>query len=762
VSVPILGVAAATAVIELARLVLWQPVPVPRSDQVFVFESHNLSLPVFESLEAAALSPLSLSAFGNLELPIRYGATARQLVRGAIVTSNYFDILKITPSKGNIAVTSLGASTIIISTRLWKDVVGGDVNVIGRPLNVGKGSFSIAAVLPDWFHGINVEYPVDVWLPAAAVPVEDPDSERWLRRPDVPWLTGIVRMKGRPTCDGAAAALGVAAAAARQTYPNWQPHFPASIEPLSVAAFAPEIRSALRQGALVVLVTAMFLVLMTALNTSTLELTKLQMRRVEYSIRSACGANSRQLVREAAARLLVVGLFCYGAGVVGAILLLGAIGEVRVASATSLSVQAIRWTGPATTGAWVTAGIVSIIAMVTVAAVRRPQLGALVRTGDGFGGGRLSCLGLRTIVVMQTACTFGLLAIALALVLNYWNASLLDIGFARDGVLIVPVDYRASGILSLQSSATRAAVTQHALVEPGVRVTAWAQTVPFGVFRFVDQVQVAPNRWEDVTSSHVSPSYFAAMGIRTVSGSPERLAKGGVALSESLAKRIWGTADALGRGVVISARDRVSVTAVVADTFGSGPDRPAEAMVYFPLGAEAQSLEYFIVRYDSDAAMPRPGRTADLAHGLVSGEVVTMNRLLSRVTARARMLAWTASLFGVVAVVLGASGVFALTTFVLRVRRKEFAIRLAVGASLFRVTCRAAVEALVFVGVGLLIGYPAVRSVFRSGLLDQTAVAPLAMPLAGFIVAIAVGLSILPPVLKLRFIELNRILTSDY
>ena len=602
VSVPIIGVAAATAAIELARLVLWQPVPLPRSDRLFVFESHNLSLPVFQSLQGSVQGRLSLSAFGNLELPIRYGATPRQLVRSAMITSNYFEVLGVAPSRGNAAAASLGPSTIVISTRLWKDVIGGDVNVIGHALNVGTGSFSIAAVVPEWFHGINAEYPVDLWLPLDAVPVADPEAGKWLKRADAPWLTGIVRIEHRPTRDAAAAALGGAVATTRHTYQNWRPRFPASVEPLAVAAFAPAIRPALRQGPPVVPVPAGFLVLMTALNTSTLALTKLHTRRVEYSVRSACGADGRQLLGEAAARLLLVALLCYGAGVVGASLLLDAIGEVRVASATSVSTEAIRWAGPAVTAGWVTAGVIAILAVVTVAAVRRPQLAALVRTGHGFGGTRLSWLGLRTIVVVQTACTFGLLAIALTLVLAYRNASLLDVGFRKDGILLMPVDYRASGIAARQGGAARAAVTQHALAAPGVRAIAWAQTIPFGPFRFVDRVQVSPNQWEDVTSNYVSQDYFTAMGIRTVSGSPQQLKKGGVVLSEGLAKRIWGTSDAAGRGLVVNARNPVIVTGVVADTFGSGPDRPPEAMVYLPLGAEPASLEYFIARYDSDAA----------------------------------------------------------------------------------------------------------------------------------------------------------------
>ena len=756
---PILGVAVATAAVELARVVLWQPIPVPESDRLVVFEAHNLSSPVFRDLETALGDRLSRAAFSNLEVAVSDGGGHRRLVHAAVVTDRYFDVLQIAGLHGRRLTALDQPPSVAISERLTRTLFAG-ADATSRTLTVGAGTFPVAGVVPDWFHGLNLEYPVDLWMPVSVLRQQDARAAKWSESPNVLWLTGIARPREPASRDRVAGWFTAAGASIRHGYEAWRPQFQTSIEPLSVAAFAPEIRAGVRRGAMVVAVTAVFLLLMAALNTATLEFTALQTRRAEYGIRSACGATSGQLFAEAARRVLAMAVVCYGAGLWLAGLFAGMLGDIRVATATRLPADVTSWTHLARTGLWITSGLIAIVAIVTYLGVRRPDVAGLARSGRGLAGGRISRVGLRVVVVLQSGCTFALLAVALTLVLAYRNQSGLDVGFNKEGLLFVPVDYRASGAQG-RSADLRAAVTQRALAAPGVRGVSWSQTIPLGGVRFVDSVRGGTDRWHDVTSNYVAPDYFAVMGIPALNGSPELLRKGSVVVSEGLARRIWGTTDVTGRAVLVNAGKSLMVCGVVKDTYTSGPDQPAEAFLYLPLSTEPAGSEYLVLRYDSEGALPSPAGVADLTPGLVTGETVSMKELLSRVTARTRLLAWTASLFGWVALVLGGAGVFALATFVVHTRKREFGIRLAVGASILQVSRHAVSEAWTLIGCGLFLGYLATRPLLLAVFPEFRALMPAALPLAAAAIALCGVVSALPPVLRIRTIDLSRVLNAD-
>ncbi|MEZ5320403.1 MAG: FtsX-like permease family protein, partial [Vicinamibacterales bacterium] len=218
----------------------------------------------------------------------------------------------------------------------------------------------------------------------------------------------------------------------------------------------------------------------------------------------------------------------------------------------------------------------------------------------------------------------------------------------------------------------------------------------------------------------VSPGLFETAGVAILRGRafrPDDDAGRVVILDETAAARIFadGT-DPLGRQVSVGrgAGGARTVVGVARAIRTDGPERPADAQAYYPAVA-GSGMPRFLVRTAGPAGDVVPRLQSTVARLLPAGtalpEVRTMDEAFRRLTAGRRFNAGLMSVFGLVALLIGAAGVYAVMSSLVVERRRELGVRLALGATPGRVLGGVLRDAAWYLGLGLAIGLVAGRVV---------------------------------------------------
>jgi len=199
----------------------------------------------------------------------------------------------------------------------------------------------------------------------------------------------------------------------------------------------------------------------------------------------------------------------------------------------------------------------------------------------------------------------------------------------------------------------------------------------------------------------VSPDYFAVLGIRGRGG--RLLGEDDVGRSEPVAvvsrtaaRTFWGHEDPVGQRLLVSnEKEPRRVVGVADDVRFVAPGIPPTSVVYLPFAQRPRPFLALLV----DADVP-PSAIAQPLHAALTGEkfrpveTVSLDRLLEATTARPRFFSWSAVVFGAISLILAASGIYTILALAVRQRRREMAVRLALGAT------APGIVALVLRGVG--------------------------------------------------------------
>ena len=225
---------------------------------------------------------------------------------------------------------------------------------------------------------------------------------------------------------------------------------------------------------------------------------------------------------------------------------------------------------------------------------------------------------------------------------------------------------------------------------------------------------------EDVTMDMISGGYFAAMGIPVLAGRAFQDEDGGgrrvVVLSKAAAKRVFGKADPLGREVQLSVgwgpeTDWAEVIGIVGDVTGSDFAAGPLPLVYLDYRQFSYSSTYVVVRSDHPETLVRPlqGLTGPLDPTVPVFDVRTMEQQLNGVVARSRLATALLAVLTGLAMVLSLVGVYSVMSLLVRSRRRELSIRLAVGADRAALAWLITREGLTIAAFGLLLGLAAAR-----------------------------------------------------
>jgi putative ABC transport system permease protein len=475
-----------------------------------------------------------------------------------------------------------------------------------------------------------------------------------------------------------------------------------------------------RLGLLLLLGAIGAVLLIACSNLANLSLTRTIGRLRDAAVRTALGASRQRLVRQ----VILEQLLLASAG--------GALGLLVAWEAINLFVRTAPVELPRVSDVTVDArviafsGAVAVVAGVAVALLPawriagRDVQAALRAGGRGAtdrGGQRVRA----TLLGLQVALSVTLLVVTALLVTGFVRLLRIDPGFSPDGVVAVEI----APLASRYPDTPKRAVLYDRILErmrrlPGVTSAAWTSLLPLSGETWVDLISrdgdTRPNfQKPSANYRFIGPDYFRTLSMpisrgRSIAESDRSGATIPAVVSQRAASTIWPGEYAIGRTFLRGDPDqpqKFEVVGIVADDRATALDTQSPLMVYVPYWFNNEGKSVLVVRVAGDAAaavgdVRRAIRDVDPE--IAIADAVPLARVVDRSLEGRRYQMWLFVAFGIVALVIATTGVYATTAYGVSQRRREMNIRVALGAresQVFGLVVRQSTAAL---GAGLIGG----------------------------------------------------------
>jgi predicted permease len=680
---------------------------------------------------AAAVSPEieRLATFTSEKLTLGTGPEAQQV---AVIDYGpaYFDVLGLKPALGVLpgAVGEVSPDVVVISHALWEQRFGRAPDVVGRTLTLATRTYTIVAVTPRGFGGIDTE-PVDVWLPldsrAPAVLQKD-----WRTEVSYASLRTIARLRDGVDREAAALRAGnVYWSLLMESQPEENKATAAKMTPDrlllgDILESRPPGRSITNQVALWVTAMSVLVMLIACGNAGSLLLVSGLRRDRELAIKTALGASRARLAREF---LLEAGVLALGAGVAAWLFVITA-GELArklllppiTATIDAMDLRLVLLTVGVSLGATFLLGTLPALRLTTQR--RLTQNPAAVAAA-----GRRSSL-LDLFAGLQLALSVPLIVGAGLFALSLWHARQEDFGFDTSHLVVVSTNLTEVG--RAQDTHAMHRVLQERLASvPGVRNTTLVMSTPWrGALALPLQVPGHPFGVGSPVPffNAVDPTFFDVMGLHFIEGrtftATENTPKGPAAIivNQSFARLYWPGEPAVGRCIDISQVCRpivgvVSDAAMWAQLDRAERDQTMKATYYGPAEQfldTMSSSRAVLVRsagnpYDLLPALRRTAQATGT--GLPFVDVWSFDDVFLPMLRPWRLGSTLFVAFGAMSLVIAFIGLAVVTAYGVTQRTRELGIRMVLGAdprTLIQLVLRRSVTAICGgLAAGMILAY---------------------------------------------------------
>ncbi|HKV70465.1 MAG TPA: ABC transporter permease [Gemmatimonadales bacterium] len=731
-----IGIGANSAIFSLIYSILLRPLPVSHPERLALVQHTGPDLPndgfSYNEYRALRQSPgfTSVTAWGGADhVPIVAGAIHSTVTVDA-VDGNFFSTLGLEAQQGRLITPedeSTRAPVLVISDGLWTEWFNRAPNAVGSTVTMRGAAFTVIGVAPKTFTGLedggqfNGAIPLGTLGSVGATPVEDGGADSAVmeivgRLPNPAALPGVTKMLDatyRSCCaKGGDQAGGVQLTTITHGIPLWK---------FDVHAMFGRLLAELLGAAGVVLLAA-------CANLGTLLLARASARERELAVRLSLGAPRRRL----AGQMLVESTLLAGLGA-GAGLLL-ANWALRLI-AHRLPDPIVNRAGLALTGE-----VLGFTAAVAVAAVvlfgavpawRASQtslIGPLKDGGRSFTGRRAGWID-RSVVVAQVALALVLVNGAGMLVATLRSLRNVDAGFSTDHQLSVELDSRGTPYESRGLAQFVDGLMTRAARIPGVRSAALSEAAPIFGGRFLSPTIAVqgytpkPDESMRCWFDPVTPGFFTTMGIGMRGGrdftDADRGAGGVAIVNDAFVHQYLRDRNPLGATIrTVQGADTLlmQIVGVAGDARYADLRAPATPLAYIPLAQFERIpvlgrlivLTLSVRTVGDDRAVATSLRNAVFteapatqAYGPETIEA-SVDASLNRETLTAEI----ATLFGVVALVLAAIGLYGVVSYRVTQRTREIGVRVALGAAAPDVVWLVFRQALALVAIGVLVGAP--------------------------------------------------------
>lgn len=779
-----LGIGATTALFGVVKAVLLSPLPYRDPESVAVvwsawrgFDQTWLSYDEYEAYETEIPGIANAAIWSDGSVNLTEGDQPERIRIGR-VQADLFRVLGVAPLLGREFSEAEdrpnGPNVTVIGYDLWQRRFKGDTGVIGRQMQVNGQAATIVGVMPQGFRlplDFGGDGPTLAWLPLAT------DAERNGATAGPAFTAGggshgyygAIRLKPGASATEVNEQLRqfYAARVADGSVPETM-QFRAFAVPV-----ADQVTGRIRTALLIVFGAVGFVMLIACANVAGLMLVRGEARRREIAVRVALGASEGRLTRQ---MLTESAVLAFAGGALGIAL-------------AALSVWLVRLSAPADLPRFNEARLDPVVLLFAVAA----SVGAALLAGvlpamqashsapagdlkDGARGATSGASRIRwrqALVTAEIALAVILVCGAGLMVRTVANLFAVDAGIDPKNVLTMRLSTPAAFYQdSVAVERFHAEVSRRVSELPGVRAVGTVRNLPlasemgdWGV-RVEGHVPLhgnsAPSDWQVV-----GPGYFEAMGLSLKQGRFLESRDGmdaslSLVVNERFVQLYLNGRDPIGRRVRIgSAPDSLSyrIVGVVGNVHHNGLTREVKAQFYASVGqfakAPGNTTRTFslVVKTTAD-----PEALASAVRGVIRGmdprlpvsDVRTMDDVLKASIAEPRFVMGLLSLFGVLALVLSAVGIFGIVAQIVAARSHEFGIRAALGASPGQLVVLSARDGVPQTVAGLVIGVAGALALTRAmtGLLEG--VTPTDVPTFVAVVLVTGSVAMLATLLPAR------------
>ena len=764
-----LGIGGTTAIFSLIHAVMMRSLPVSDPAKLYRVGQGDdccveggpqdtwgmVSFPLYERLRKEMPEFEETTAFqaGRWRMAVRREGVdqAARPLRSEYVDGHYFSTLGVGAYIGRVIGPEddrpSAAPVLVLSHRAWQTMYAADSTVIGATFVVEGRPFTVIGVGPAGFFGETLESdPPDVWVPLQQEPMINADGSL-LRQPISAWLRVIGRLKPGATTEGMSSRLtGVL-----RQWMQYDSQYPANWMEDVVKNLPKQVLNVVPAGAgvavmkeeygrsLQILLTVCGLVLLIACsNVANLLLARGVARRGQTAVRMAVGATAGEIVGQA---LVESVLLAIGGGFVGLLVAMGAEHLLL-----RLAFHNAKYLPISVAPSWTVLGFAFALALLTGMIFGAVPAWLATRTdpaealhGTGRGTSDRSSFARKALLVVQATVSVVLVAGATMLGRSLNNLEHQDFGYQVPGRVVVtlnapPATYTQPRLIALYRQ-----LEQEMLQIPGVKGAGLAMYNPltdnWGELIIVEghpQKQLSEDSgasWDRVT-----PDYLKNFGVHVLRGrgltvaDNETTAPVGV-VNEAFVKRFFrNDEDPLEQHFGIDLPENANTIRIVgivrdAKFAGWGLDKPARPMFYVPLAQTVNYQHELLKKIELrshfmgglmlvtdlptgqlEALLTR--KLSDLDPNLTFNSVRTMQQQVELSFDQERAVASLAGLFGIVALLLAAVGLYGVTAYSVTQKTNEIGIRMALGADRVRVMQLVMRGAFARVLVGLLIGLP--------------------------------------------------------
>ena len=681
-----LAIGANSAVFSAIYAVLLSPLPFPDGDQLVRLAQRHPKVP------HPQVAPVRLEEWNRLNDTLQaitgyYAEDVSELsgelpekLQRVFVAPRFLQVMGVAPSLGRDFSPQEerfgGPNVVLISDRLWRRRFDGNPNAIGRTLRIGTTAWQIVGVMPAGFRYPNRD--ADLWCPS---PMDAP----YAQSRELTWFTGIGRLKPGVMLARARDNLAAVQTNLGRQYPKTDSEIRASMEPLKEATVG-----ATKNSLWILFGSVSLLLLIACTNIAALLLSRATGRRHEISVRFSLGASRAAVAAQLLTEVLMLAL---AGAALGLLLATGASGVFRALAKDlprideiGLNFRVVCYSLACAIGTTLICGLYPAIR-----GTRRDLAGSLAHVGRSQVSGRNPVQFV--LVGVQVAFAVTLLAGAGLLVRSFQELGRVSPGFEPEHVLTfhISTTWGETGDRNAGRQLTTR-LLDGLRATPGIENAATGYSLPGVPGEYQIEVKTQEGRAETepkmlTQGRWVTPGYFATMRIPLVAG--EFCRDGGTAatamVNRSFANLYFGGSQAIGRHLVQPGTiygGQGEVRGIVGDARETGLDREPPPTVYWCATNIAPGSYFFVRTYGEPKSMAETVRRKihEFEPRRSAYDLTPLSDHISDAYAEHRLRTILLAFFAITAVSLACIGLYGTLSYVVSLRRREVALRLALGA----------------------------------------------------------------------------------